>query len=220
MTNAGREQRVSGTGAGRRARCASPRGSGSPRGLGGRRHPLLRVRAPRTLCARPGPVRSPPKPPGTACAPPARPPPPPPPVPPAGGGCSWPPVAPRREEERACAAPGGRAQPAPRYTTARRHRALSQVPPRSAGSPPAAAFAPCPCPTRVPPSPGHVPRGKRQPGAGGDPRCRRGSAQRSGMALRAAPGRASCQTVRAGRRGEGKGRKGGSCPLWGGGPAA
>lgn len=91
---------------------------------------------------RSGAPRSPPKSPGAACAHPARPPPPPPPVPPAGGGCPWPPVAPRREEERACAAPGGRAQPAPRYTTARRHRALSQVPPRSAGSPPAAAFAP------------------------------------------------------------------------------
>lgn len=89
------------------------------------------------------------------------------------------------------------AGPSPtRYTTARRHRRVLQVPPRSARSPrplrPPPSIAqhrrhcPQPCPR-----PCHVPAGLRDPADSANPWGRGGAASGLGMALRAAPGRAS-----------------------------
>lgn len=81
--------------------------------------------------------------------------------------------------------------PPPRYTTGRRHRPLPRVPPQRAGS------SHRPAPRRPPAAPCRASRGQRRPGPGGDPRGSGGDAPGPGMALRAAPERASSsRTVR------------------------
>lgn len=95
------------------------------------------------------------------------------------------PVAAGRGSSRACAVPGGRAQPSrPRYTTR-----PPPPPPPSQPSFTSPAGLPAP-PSALPPS-CHVTGGQRDPAGSGNPCGRGDTAPGLGMALRAAPGRAS-----------------------------